>query len=220
METLIEIDKLIKQAKAKGVKFGKGDPYNRLRYYTKIGWLPHMTRKKTNQGKIKGHYPNWALERILLIEKLKDQGLSNDQITEKVSNRKRLQNFYAKVGTEEFKNKIISYISVIALILILLMELEVINVSKSKNDTLLQPALNLPAQILDSGISFVPANNKDIFVRNDKIRFDAKVYVTFNQNFSPANRYWVAEIDPGRGFYVELDAPVFDNVEFSWWISN
>ena len=47
----VQVIKLIKQAKKEGVQFGRGDPYNRLRYYTKIGWLPHMTRKKTKSKK-------------------------------------------------------------------------------------------------------------------------------------------------------------------------
>lgn len=46
----ISVEKLIKILKEKNISFGKGDPYNRLRYYTKIGWLPHMTRKKTKKG--------------------------------------------------------------------------------------------------------------------------------------------------------------------------
>ena len=49
MESLISTEKLIEESKTKGIDFGKGDPYNRLRYYTKIGWLPHMQRKKNDE---------------------------------------------------------------------------------------------------------------------------------------------------------------------------
>lgn len=220
MESLIEIEKLISQAKKAGANMGKGDPYNRLRYYTKIGWLPHMTRRKDNQGKLKGHYPSWVLERLIQIEKLKDQGLNNDQITQKIGTRNKALSLYAKINTQEFRNRVISYSSLLLLVVILLVEIDVLNVSKQSNPLPLQTPENVPTQLTGSGVSFVPANKKVIFVKNDSLDFNSKVYVTFNQNFSPATRYWVSEVEPGRGFYVELDAPVFDNVEFSWWTSN
>jgi len=44
-EKLISIDEVIERAKKLGVDFGKGDPRNRLRYYVKIGLLPHAKRK-------------------------------------------------------------------------------------------------------------------------------------------------------------------------------
>lgn len=220
MEQLVDIDKLIKDAKAQGVKLGKGDPYNRLRYYTKIGWLPHMTRKKTKGGDIKGHYPKWVLDRLVRIQELKEQGYSNDEISDKINTRNKLHDMYAKVNSDTFRNKLISYVSVSILIIILLVEMEVIDISKSKDREVLQYTESLPTQIFDSGISFVPANKRTIFIKNESVEANSKVYVTFNQNFSPATRYWVSRIEPQEGFYVELDAPVFDNVEFSWWISN
>jgi len=42
---LISINEVIERAKKLGVDFGKGDPRNRLRYYVKIGLLPHAQRK-------------------------------------------------------------------------------------------------------------------------------------------------------------------------------
>ena len=74
VDNLVSIENLIEAAKRKGLNFGKGDPYNRLRYYTKIGWLPHMVRKSDNEGSIKGHYPEWALNQLIIIEKLKAEG--------------------------------------------------------------------------------------------------------------------------------------------------
>lgn len=220
MSTLIEIEKLIKMAKKEGVDLGKGDPYNRLRYYTKIGWLPHMIRQKNKSGEVVGHYPNWVIDRLVEIERLKEQGLNNDEITSKIDTRTKLQNIYAKVNTPGFKNRLVSYITIGILVIILLNELDVINLSKSKNREILDQTAFIPAQILDSGVSFVPANNNRIFVKNSNVNVNSKVYVTFNNNFSPATRYWVSGVEPQKGFYVELDTPVFDNVEFSWWISN
>ena len=220
MSILIEVDKLIKQAKKEGVDFGKGDPYNRLRYYTKIGWLPHMSRKKVKSGDVAGHYPDWALERLVLIEKLKKQGVSNESITNKINTRNKVNNWYSKINTQEFKNRVISYVSVAILLVVLMNELEIVNISKSKTQSLQAVAeTNAPALIVDSGNSFIPSDKNVVFIKNSKITSGSKVYITFNQNFSPATRFWVSKIEAQKGFYVELDAPVFDNVEFSWWIS-
>jgi hypothetical protein len=219
MSSLIKTDKLIKMAKKEGVDFGKGDPYNRLRYYTKIGWLPHMTRKKTRSGNVVGHYPNWVLNRLIMIDKLKDRGYTNDQISDKINTRNKLHNLYAKVNTEQFRNRLVVYVSLIILFIVLINELDLVNISKSKNEAIVTYADDIPTQITDSGVSFVPAGKNNVFVKNSKITAGSKVYVTFNQNFSPATRFWVSKIDPQKGFYLELDAPVLDNSEFSWWLS-
>lgn len=219
MSSLIKTDKLIKMAKKEGVDFGKGDPYNRLRYYTKIGWLPHMTRKKTRSGDVVGHYPKWVLNRLILIDKLKEQGLTNDQISDKINTRNKLHNLYARLNTDEFRNRLVIYVSLLILMVVLVNELDLINISKSKNEAVVTYAEDVPTQIIDSGVSFVPAGKTNVFVKNSKITAGSKVYVTFNQNFSPATRFWVSRIEPQKGFYLELDAPVLDNSEFSWWLS-
>jgi len=219
MNSLIEVEKLIKQAKKEGVSFGRGDPYNRLRYYTKIGWLPHMERKRTKSGDVVGHYPKWVLNRLILIDKLKKQGASNDYVTSKINTRNKVHSFYSRISTPEFRNKVISYATVSIVFLILLTELDIINLSKSKNKPIVSYNETLTPQLVDSGNSFVPAGKNKVFIRNSDITSGNKVYITFNQNFSPANRFWVSKIEAQKGFYIELDAPVFDNVEFSWWIS-
>src|SRR3990167_8517451 len=80
IENLISIDDLIKNAKKRGVSFGKSDPYNRLRYYTKISFLPHMERRQTKNGRIKAYYPQNSLERLVKVEALKSRGFSNEEI--------------------------------------------------------------------------------------------------------------------------------------------
>jgi len=219
MSSLIEIDKFIRMAKKENVDFGKGDPYNRLRYYTKIGWLPHMERKMSRDGEVKGHYPAWVLERLVLIDKLKKRGANNEHITSKIDTRNKLHGLYAKFNTQNFKNKLISYATVFIVFLILLTELDIINLSKSKNQPIIDYSESLTPQIIDSGSSFVPSGKNRVFVKNSQITSGSKVYITFNQDFSPAARYWVSKVETQKGFYVDLDAPVFDNVEFSWWIS-
>ena len=81
MNELYTTDKLIQLAKEAGINFGKTDPYNRLRYYTKIGWLPHMVRKlDPSSGEVLGHYPSHALKTLVKIETLKKQNVTNDKI--------------------------------------------------------------------------------------------------------------------------------------------
>ncbi len=219
MSSLVEVDKLIRMAKKENIDFGKGDPYNRLRYYTKIGWLPHMERKMSRDGEVKGHYPSWVLERLVLIDKLKKQGANNEYITSKIDTRNKLHGLYAKFNTQDFRNKLLSYATILIVILILLTELDIIKLSKSKNQPIINYSESLAPQIIDSGSSFVPSGKNRVFVKNSQITSGSKVYVTFNQDFSPAARYWVSKVEAQKGFYVDLDAPVFDNVEFSWWIS-
>jgi DNA-binding transcriptional MerR regulator len=216
---LIDIDKFITRAKKKGVDFGKGDPYNRLRYYTKIGWLPHMTRKKDKKGNVKGHYPEWALDRLLLIEDYKDKGFSNDSIEKRLETRNKVQNFMTFLRSKEARNQIFSAVTLVLLLVIISNEVGLIRLGKPKNVDIVAQNVELPNQILDSGTAFVPRDQKRVYVKNPVIRANSKVYVTFTEDFSPAVRFWVESVEEYRGFTLELDAPVFNNSEFEWWIT-
>ncbi len=59
--------------------------YNTLRYYTKLGLLPYMTRKHPypKAPSTVGHYPESVLETLQKIRKLKKQKLNNNEIKEK-----------------------------------------------------------------------------------------------------------------------------------------
>lgn len=215
MDNLISTDELIKEAKKAGVDFGKGDPYNRLRYYTKIGWLPHMERKEG-----KGHYPAWTLERLLAIEKLKTENLSKEEITKRLNTRDKVQAVVGFMKSSEAKTKALTYVSFFMLALILSSELGILPIGKAKSNVLNLYTSDMPAQIIQSGTSFVPKDKRKIFVKTDNVLETHKVYVTFNDNITPANRFWVSDKVPFQGFYVELDAPISKDIEFSWWISN
>ena len=217
MDELISIDKLIKQAKSKGVDFGSGDPYNRLRYYTKIGWLPHMIRKTDKKGDIKGHYPSSAIEKLLLIEDLKSQGFSNDEITKKLTNKGKIDDVISSLKSPVIKKHALSYLIIFVLLLIFANELGLLNLGKSKTFT--SPGIDQYEQIYGNGTAFVPKNQNKIFVSFRGMRPDSKVHVTFTQNYSPASRYWVSKIEDQGGFLLELDAPVSNNSEFYWWAS-
>ncbi|MEK7611415.1 MAG: hypothetical protein AAB486_03545, partial [Patescibacteria group bacterium] len=122
--TLLPVEEIVKLAKESGYNFRFGDPYNRLRYYIKIGLLPNMVRKVTetdekslknktgeNSWKLEigtqpalslseikqkkadkkhaqavtvGHLPVWSVARLVRIQELKNEGLDNDQVKERI----------------------------------------------------------------------------------------------------------------------------------------
>ncbi len=219
MENLISIKNLIKEIKQRRIDLGKGDPYNRLRYYTKIGWLPHMIRKTNKKGDIEGHYPTWVIDTLLYIEDLKKTNLSNEEITEKIKAKNTIRKITDVLQIKESKRGIIMYLIIIILSFIILTETDIIKLNKSK-ETNLSLDGSLDTQIIDSGTAFFPYGKIKILIKSTNITSTSKVYVTFKQDYSPANRFWVSELKPQEGFVLELDAPVANNTEFSWWISN
>ena len=219
MDDFISIDKLIRQAKTKGINFGSGDPYNRLRYYTKIGWLPHMIRRSDRRGNISGHYPAWSVDRLVMIENLKSQGYTNEEISEKLKTKNSIQGILSAVTSPEIRKQTVPYLILIIVALILANELGVIRLGKPKNQIVTVNDTAQTLQIIQSGTSFVPRNQNKIFVTATKIKTTSKVYVTFTQDYSPATKYWVLEIKNQEGFLLQLDAPVTNNTEFNWWLT-
>src|SRR3989337_3439754 len=65
---LIPFDEVINLARLKGVDFGKGDPYNRLRYYIKIGLLPKAVRKSFNGLPPTGALPIETVDKLVEID--------------------------------------------------------------------------------------------------------------------------------------------------------
>lgn len=215
MENLISIDEIIKRAKKRGVDFGKGDPYNRLRYYTKIGWLPHMERKDG-----KGHYPDWVLDRLLIIERLKSENASNEEIEKKLNTQNWKRNLSSVINRPEFRIKAVIYLSFLMLAFIFASETGIIRISKSKQDFFTITDLKAPPkQILESGVSFVPKNERMVFIKVNNMEPNYKIYVTFNSNINPATRFWVESESSLEGFFLYLDKQVLETAEFSWWVS-
>lgn len=221
MEELIPIEKFIELAVKNGVDFGKGDPYNRLRYYTKIGLLPHMQRRVVG-GEVIGHYPSSAVDTLLEVEKLKRLGLSNQDIAQKI------KDFSVNTGTNAMKMARILTPSpkTLKIVLFALFGLAVfagfgfLPVGKSKTD-LIQKTLELDKKyIVDSGTAYVPKDQNKVYIKSGNVKLNSKINVSFSQNYAPAVRYWVSQKVPLEGFYLELDAPTSLDAEFSWWISN
>ncbi|NMB91951.1 MerR family transcriptional regulator [candidate division WWE3 bacterium] len=219
MDEYISIDKLIKQAKSKGVNFGSGDPYNRLRYYTKIGWLSHMVRKADKKGNIKGHYPAWSVDRLILIENLKSEGYTNEEISEKLKTKNKIESFLMAVSSPEIRKQVVIYLTLIAVSITLASELGFIHLGKSKSQIMTVSDISQQTQIIQNGTSFVPKNQSKVFITAEGIKANSKVYVSFNQDYTPASRYWVSQIKPQEGFELTLDTPVSYNSEFSWWLT-
>ncbi len=87
-ENLISIDEIINRAQKLGVVFGNGDPRNRLRYYTKIGLLPHAQRKSFNNNHPEGAYPEDAVALLIEINRKIKAGKSIQTIKREIKEEK------------------------------------------------------------------------------------------------------------------------------------
>jgi hypothetical protein len=221
MEKLLPIEEVIEKASKRGVQFGKGDPYNRLRYYTKMAWLPHMTRKRLD-GKLQGHYPQSAVDTLVLIENMKLEGLSNDEIAKRLASvsEKRKDFFINELLRFVSKKNHIKAGIAILLSLGFLVSLGIIPVGKSKAEFIQKALESQRFYVIDSGTSFVPRGQREVFVKSKNIKSESRINVTFNSDYSPATRFWVSQKIPFEGYYLTLDAPIASDTEFSWWISN
>jgi DNA-binding transcriptional MerR regulator len=79
-ENLISIEEFIARAKRFGVDFGNGDPKNRLRYYVKMGLLPHAQRKSFNGSPPNGAYSEKELTTLFEINKQLKAGKTVQEI--------------------------------------------------------------------------------------------------------------------------------------------
>jgi len=219
MENLISLDMLYKELARKGVDLGKGDPYNRLRYYTKIGWLPHMIRKRSENAEIAGHYPTWVVDTIVEIEKLKNKGLSNIEISRLISKENKVKSVKSIILSQDIRNHFVAYLILFLVIFVVLVELNLVPINKQTKNIGSLEGQNLPHYIYSSGVSFIPKGSKKVSVTSKTINSTDRVYITFKSDYSPATRYWVSELKSDTGFTVELDSPVIENADFYWWIS-
>jgi len=110
-EKLISIDEVIERAKRLGVDFGKGDPRNRLRYYVKIGLLPHAKRKAFKNKFPEGAYPEEIVWKLFEIDRMIKAGMGILQIKREFEEREKKERekekvfVLPKVETEVFVKK-------------------------------------------------------------------------------------------------------------------
>ncbi|MFH1840979.1 MAG: hypothetical protein ABH807_02385, partial [Candidatus Shapirobacteria bacterium] len=80
-QELISTKQLIKLAKSQGISLGKGNPNNRLRYYTKTDLIPHAERKQVGKSSFtEGHYPRYTLNLLKRIGEMKRAGRPTPEI--------------------------------------------------------------------------------------------------------------------------------------------
>lgn len=216
----ISVENLIKILKEKNINLGKGDPYNRLRYYTKIGWLPHMTRKKDSTGVIVGHYPLAVIEKLIQIEELKKSGVSNEEIEKIIKMNKVENNKFIEISSLLRKiniSKIIIFLIVSGFIFESFrynsLKENLSNLSTQQNDK------SLPAKkIIDYGISFLPKGQNIIFIPTSSVSSTSIIMLNFYNNIGYGNNYFIKEIKEGQGFYIETNYSVTEESRFNWTI--
>lgn len=226
---LINIKDLINELKKRNIDLGKGNPYNRLRYYTKIGWIDHMVRKKDQNNIVVGHYPQNVIEKIVEIETLKKDGKSNEEITQ-ILKENRVK------GHESEKNLVIKdrifnifveklNINLIILVVIIIGFIFELNNYNSLNEKLpinkiQTDAINTDKKIQETGRNTIPSGKNKIFINSKRINEKSIVLISFEGNIEPATTYFVTQKIIEEGFTVQTNLPLLKDVNFNWIILN
>lgn len=218
---LISIEDLVKKAKKAGVNFGKADPYNRLRYYTKISLLPHMERRKTKNGDIKAYYPADSLDRLIRIEDLKVKGLTNEDIVD-LFNKETEKSTQKPFSSLLTKTNIGLFIACVIVAIALLHQRGYINLGAENVQPINTPdkvSASNSLNILDSGKYYIRAGKDKTFVRTKAVNEFSQIQIAFKDEITPATTYYIETKVPEEGFVITLDTQTGQDAEFSWWIT-
>lgn len=230
---LISVKDLIKQLKEKNINLGKGDPYNRLRYYTKIGWIDHMIRKKDSNGIVSGHFPTSVIEKIIIIENLKKEGKSNEEISDVIKKKnvfKKIENFAQNTNnlkdsiSESIMKKIketnfsFSYLILCLIIIGLIYELG--NSNSRYDKKILELNTVKINEYNENGYNYIPSGKNKILINNKNVKKTSQIVITFEANIAPATFYYVSEKIENEGFILETNFPVKEDAKFSYTILN
>jgi len=196
----LSLKEIVLLSKRQGVNFGKGSPYNRLRYYTKIGLLPNMVRVKSQ-----GHYPKDALEKLVRIEKLKSLGWDNERIKEEF----KKESLTIKLNPES-KKKWLQYFFATSFACLLLIGVFQTNLGLA----------NKTSDNFTKGAGTVLPGQKSIFVFDKDVKNESKIFVTFVSSYAPATSYFVSSKVEGLGFEVTLSSPSSKVAEFNYFVVN
>ena len=71
-----------------------------------------------------------------------------------------------------------------------------------------------------AGIATMKEGTNAITINTTAVNDGSLIYVTFNDDYSPAIRYWTNDIADGESFKVNLNRPVAKDAQFNWWIVN
>ncbi len=140
-EKYLSVDEIIKRAQKIGVSFGKGQPYNRLRYYTKMGLIPRMERKGKN---VQGHYPEWVINRLKLIQELGETGLSHEKILNEIEKEQKIAPIKNLLKSEKFRKKLIIVAILLVTGILVLNEIGIIKVGLTAKDIIPSQQLKTP----------------------------------------------------------------------------
>ncbi|MBU4380992.1 MerR family transcriptional regulator [Candidatus Parcubacteria bacterium] len=201
----ISLNKIVLEAKKAGVDFGKGDPYNRLRYYTKIGIFPNMVRVKSA-----GHYPESALKKLIRIETLKGQGIENDRI-KRILEGEQLTFLF----DPETRTRLAKY--AIGFIFGILFS---VGSLYSLNTGIKSLGQNAKIDSAKTGSYLAPENSEKVFVFDKRVNQNSVVFVTFTTPYSPASGYFVSAIVPSVGFELSFSSNILKSAKFNYYIAD
>jgi len=221
---LINTRDLINELKKRNLNLGKGDPYNRLRYYTKIGWIDHMIRKKDSNGVVVGHYPYSVIEKIIEIEEFKKSGKTNDEISTLLKEKNSKNKFSLDYNFIELIKKKFN-INIILLIFIMFGFIFELYNYNSLNDKIVlnKEPLDTNQQenkITEKGKNIFQSGKKKIFINSKKINDKSAIIITFEGNIEPATHYYISEKINGEGFTIETNLPIGRDSSFNWIVIN
>ena len=219
MTEYFTIEEMIEIAKKSGVSFGRTDPYNRLRYYTKIGWLPHMVRKQGKETKeVVGHYPAWALTTLIKIEQMKKQNFSNEKIAKTLISDTKIRNIKTTILNKNNIRGLSLYAIVFGIAIVIFLQINIRQDNqKILNGYMSDSTVKLAnSSILDTGVFVVVEGNTEAVVITSTTLDNVNVSITFSSTIGQENHYWVEVQEDKKTFKVHLLKPVTENKEFTW----
>ena len=219
MNEYYTIEEMIEIAKKSGISFGRTDPYNRLRYYTKIGWLPHMVRKQGKETKeVIGHYPAWALTTLIKIEQMKKQNFSNEKIAKTLINDTKIRNIKTTILNKNNIRGLSIYAIITGIAIIIFLQINIRQDNqKILNGYMSDSTIKLAnSKIIDTGVFVVVEGNSEATINTNTVLDNVRISVTFSSTIGQENYYWTEIQEDKKTFKVYLRNPVDENKEFTW----
>lgn len=194
-EQYLPLEEFIRRAQVLGVDLGKGNPKNRLRYYVKLGLLPHVERKVFGKKIPTGAWPISVLKKLVEIDKKLKQGKSIAQIKREIEKESGVQleekekNRIGQERVEEiekgslfelFKEKKIFYLisNVFAIFLILFLGQKLINSA---------PFSKLLATLWENK-KLSQIDNRNFVLRNEPLAIFKEPYLAINAETNIKNQ--------------------------------
>jgi len=175
-------------------------------------------KKDKNDKNPTGHYPIPAIERLIKIDELKKRGFSNQAIKEEF-NKEELTITINKAARGILIKGGMAFVVVIVIITTL------------TQNSPLKPAAQLTPGVkyletsgvagvkkVQTGSWTLPTLIDSVFIIDNRVQKDSKIFITFKNSYSPATSYFIASIIPELGFELKLNSPSTQSVKFDYWI--